>query len=64
VSNEWRASPRELRPSTTEGDTLQTIDGVAAWGTAPSGLDDIVVSVTNGVPYVMFDADGTVVTEG
>lgn len=59
-----RIDPLGVKPSDTEGDTLQTIGGVSAWGPASPGLESVVVSVTNGVPYVMFDSDGTPVTEG
>lgn len=38
-----RLDPRAMQPSDTEGDTFQTIDGVAAWGPAPaSGVEAVV----------------------
>lgn len=57
-----RYAPRAIKPSDTDGDILQTIDGVAAWGPGSDALNSVIVTVTNGVPMLMFDADSTPVT--
>ena len=37
-----RLNPRGIKPSTTDGDSLQTIGGVAAWGpAAASGVESV-----------------------
>jgi hypothetical protein len=60
-----RLDPRGLTPG-DEGDVMQTVDGVAAWGafvlpTAPTAL----VTVINGSPGLVFDNNGQqVFTEG
>ncbi len=49
--------------SLPDGDYYFTIvGGVGTWGAAPTSVDDVVVSATNGSPAFMFDADGTPVT--
>jgi hypothetical protein len=61
-----RLDPRGIKPSTTEGDVLQTVGGVAVWAAfalpvAPTPL----ITVINGAPGFVFDADGQqVYTEG
>lgn len=64
MSGDERLNPKGIKPSTTNGDVMTTTAGVAGWAPAPIGVEDVVISVTNGVPYLMFDADGTPVTEG
>lgn len=59
-----RLDPRGIRPSTTNGDRLVTAGGIVVWESATSALNLLVVSVTNGVPFTVYDADGTPVTEG
>lgn len=62
---DFRLDPRGLRPG-DEADVVQTIGGVAVW--APLALPTIntpLVTVINGSPGLVFDADGRqVYTEG
>jgi hypothetical protein len=54
--------PGNLQPSDTDGDILKTIDGMAAWGPGINSLNSVIVTIVNGVPMLMFDADSSPVT--
>lgn len=58
-----RIDPSGVKPSTTNGDVLQTLAGVAQWGPAASG-ESFVVTVVNGVPGLVFDNDAQLVHVG
>lgn len=62
---EYRLDPHGVRPG-DEADVMQTVDGVATW--APLAVPTIntpLVTVINGSPGLVFDADGRqVYTEG
>jgi hypothetical protein len=62
VTTGTHLDPRAVKPSDTDGDIFQTIDGVAAWGPGSDALNSVIVTVTNGVPMLMFDADSSPVT--
>lgn len=62
MPDDHRLDPRGVKPSTTDGDVLITEAGVTAWGPAPAAIDAVIVSVTSGVPHLVFDADSSPVT--